>query len=95
MAGESKPPPHGRFARTAALTLTYATKAVGLASAFNQLLLQSSPKALPLGVAAFMMAGAQLSEGLLLSLLDRFMVLPEEPAPRRKPAPKKRREEGE
>lgn len=61
------------------LLLTYATKLVGLASAFNQLLLQKDPRPLPLAVAAFMMAGAQLSEGLVLAFLDRMMMSHEHP----------------
>jgi hypothetical protein len=67
-------PLSGRVARAVTLLITYAIKLVGLASAFNQLLLQSSPKAFPLAVAAFMMAGAQFSEGFVLSVLDRMMV---------------------
>lgn len=67
-------PAGGRFARALTLLTTYAIKLVGLASAFNQLLLLDNPKALPLATAAFMMAGAQLSEGLVLAVLDRLMV---------------------
>lgn len=65
----------GRFARVVTLLITYAIKLVGLASAFNQLLLHNDPHALPLGVSAFMMAGAQLSEGLILSAIDKLMTL--------------------
>ena len=55
------------------LLVTYAIKLVGLASAFNQLLIQAHPTSLALAVSAFMMAGAQLSEGLILALLDRLV----------------------
>ena len=55
------------------LLITSAIKVVGLASAFNQLLLSEHPTPLALAVSAFMMAGAQLSEGLLLTMLDRLM----------------------
>jgi L-asparaginase II len=52
---------------------TGAIKIVGLASAFNQLLLSKHPTSLALAVSAFMMAGAQLSEGLILTALDRLV----------------------
>jgi hypothetical protein len=52
---------------------TGAIKLVGLASAFNQLLLTEHPTSLALAVSAFMMAGAQLSEGLILTALDRLL----------------------
>jgi hypothetical protein len=52
---------------------TGAIKLVGLASAFNQLLLTEHPTSLALAVSAFMMAGAQLSEGLILTALDRLV----------------------
>jgi len=52
---------------------TGAIKIVGLASAFNQLLLTEHPTPLALAVSAFMMAGAQLSEGLILTALGRLL----------------------
>jgi hypothetical protein len=79
----SSEPIAGRFARSATLLITYATKLVGLASAFNQLLLHDSPKPLPLAVAAFMMAGAQFSEGAVLAVIDRLVDSPA-PEPERK-----------
>lgn len=78
----SMPAQQGRVARAVTLLITYAIKLVGLASAFNQLLLQHDPRAFPLAVAAFMMAGAQFSEGLLLALLDRMMINPGEHQPK-------------
>ena len=62
-----------RFGHALTLTVTFAIKLVGLASAFNQLLIQQHPTSLALAVSAFMMAGAQLSEGLILTLLDRLV----------------------
>lgn len=62
----------GRLARAGTLLLTWATKLVGLAAAFEQLLLSDNPKPVALAVAAFMMAGAQFSEGLVLTILDKL-----------------------
>jgi hypothetical protein len=64
----------GRFARGLTLLVTTIIKLVGLASAAQQLLFTPSPRALPLIIAAFMMAGAQFSEGLVLSILDRVFM---------------------
>lgn len=58
---------------------TGAIKLVGLASAFNQLLLSDHSTSLALAVSAFMMAGAQLSEGLILTALDRLLGGDDEP----------------
>jgi hypothetical protein len=70
------PSPEGRPARTTrglTLLLTWATKLIGLAAAFEQFFLHGgNPKPVPLFVAAFMMAGAQFSEGLILQFLDRL-----------------------
>lgn len=52
--------------------ITFLIKIVGLASAFNQLLIQQQPTSLALWVSAFMMAGAQVSESLILILLERL-----------------------
>lgn len=71
MNGQSKP---GRAARAFTYLVTGLTKVIGLASATDQLLFTSSPRALPLIVSAFMMAGAQFSEGLILSILDRVFL---------------------
>jgi hypothetical protein len=69
----AKDPIGVRSARAFTLLLTSVIKLVGLASAFNQLLLQGDAKPLSLVVAAFMMSGAQVSEGLILSFIDRLM----------------------
>lgn len=69
----SQQPIAGRFARSGTLLVTWATKLVGLAAAFEQFFLHGgNPKPVPLTVAAFMMAGAQFSEGLILQFLDRL-----------------------
>ena len=70
----SRQPKSGRIARSSTLFLTGATKTVGLVSAGHQLLFLPSPHSLPLIVSAFMMAGAQFSEGLLLNILDRIFI---------------------
>ena len=62
-----------KIGHAVALLITWSIKLVGLASAFNQLLIQPHPTSLALAVSAFMMAGAQLSEGLVVTLLDRLM----------------------
>ncbi len=62
-----------KIGQSVALLTTSGIKLVGLASAFNQLLIQEHATPLALAVSAFMMAGAQLSEGLVISLLDRLM----------------------
>lgn len=62
-----------KIGQAVTLLITYVIKIVGLASAFNQLLLTDHPTSLALAVSAFMMAGAQLSEGLILTLLDRLV----------------------
>lgn len=60
-------------AETFTLLITNATKILGLASAFNQLLITDHPTPLALAVSAFMIAGGQFSEGLILTLLDRLI----------------------
>lgn len=71
-------PRPGRIARAVTLLITWAIKLVGLAAAVKELLLTGTPQALPLAVSAFMMAGAQFSEGLVLALLDRLVISPAE-----------------
>lgn len=60
--------------------LTLAIKLVGLASATNQLLLQPHPASVPLAVSAFLVGGAQISEDLILRVLDRIMGNAHEPS---------------
>lgn len=69
----SQPQPSRRAAQAFALLLTNAIKIVGLIAAFDQLLIKDHPTSLALGLSAFMIAGGQLSEGLILSVIDRMM----------------------
>lgn len=62
-------------ARGLALATTNLTKLAGLAIAVNEALLRSELRPTALAVAAFMMAGAQVSEGVLLAMVDRFFGL--------------------
>lgn len=71
----------GRFARAVTLLITWATKLTGLASAFNQLLLKNGDHPFALGISAFMMAGAELSEKLVLAMIDRLLGDPTDSKP--------------
>lgn len=75
MSAEQRPRGEaGRVARAGTLLITWATKIVGLVSATDQLLLHGDhPSSVALAVSAFMMAGAQVSEGLILAFIDRLM----------------------
>lgn len=79
----------GRFARAVTLLITWITKIVGLISASQQLFLHGDhPSSIALAVSAFMMAGAQVSEGLILAAIDRLLSTgdsPEDVDRRRKP----------
>lgn len=77
----------GQLARVTTLLITYAIKLVGLAAAFDQLLLKPHTDSISLVVAAFMMAGAQVSEGLVLAAIDRLMTASEAAAPEKGPKP--------
>lgn len=72
-----KPPrqqsPVAAPARGAALAVTNLTKFAGLIVAVNESVLRSELRPSVLAVAAFMMAGAQVSETVLLSVIDRFL----------------------
>jgi hypothetical protein len=59
--------------RNATLVVTNLTKIVGLVIAFNEALLRTDQRPLVLGVAAFAMTGAQLSETVVLAFIDRFL----------------------
>lgn len=64
----------GRFARAVTLLITWVTKLTGLVSASDQLFLHGDhPSSIALAVSAFMMAGAQVSEGLILAAIDRLI----------------------
>lgn len=63
-----------------AFLVTTLTKLGGLAIAFNEALLRSELRPTALALAAFMMAGAQVSEPVLIAMIDRLLG---EPASRR------------
>lgn len=66
-------PPSGGTARGLTLLVTNATKLVGVAVVFNEALLRGELRPVALAVAAFMMAGAQVSERTLLAAIDKFL----------------------
>jgi len=69
---QARMPAQQRQRRTT-LVVTNLTKVVGLVIAFNEALLRTDQRPLILAVAAFMMAGAQLSETVVLGIIDRFL----------------------
>lgn len=71
--GQAPPPSTGvGQARGAALVLTNLTKLAGIVVAFNEAVLRTDLRPSVMALAAFMMAGAQVSETLLISLIERF-----------------------
>lgn len=58
--------------RGATLALTNLTKLAGLVVAFNEAVLRTELRPSVIALAAFMMAGAQVSETLLVSAIERF-----------------------
>jgi hypothetical protein len=62
-----------RVGRALTVALTTAIKLVGLAAAFKGLFLDQNPRPVVLAVAAFMMAGAQLTEETVLGLLEKLL----------------------
>jgi hypothetical protein len=65
-----------RPVRNWTLALTNLTKLAGLIIAVNEALLRAEVRPTALALAAFMMAGAQLSENAVLAALDRFFGAP-------------------
>lgn len=63
----------GRASRAAALLTTNMIKIGGLGAAMNELFIRPSARTSVIALAAFMMAGAQLSEQAVLAALDRIM----------------------
>ncbi len=63
----------GRVGRTVALLTTHLIKIGGLLAAMNELFLRPSVRASVVALAAFMMAGAQLSEHAVLAAIDRLL----------------------
>lgn len=70
--GQARMPPAQRR-RSATLVITNVTKLIGLAIAFNEALLRTDQRPLALAIAAFMMTGAQVSETVVLGIIDRFL----------------------
>lgn len=62
-----------RIGRTLTVATTSIIKLVGLAAAFKELFIDAQPQPIALALSAFMMAGAQLSEEVILSLLERLL----------------------
>lgn len=58
--------------RGSTLWVTNATKIVGLVLAVNEMLIRPETNSVRLAVTALLVAGAQVSEGVLLSIIDRF-----------------------
>ena len=70
-----QPPPSlpgAAQARGAALAVTNLTKLAGIVVAFNEAVLRTELRPSVMALAAFMMAGAQVSETLLVSAIERF-----------------------
>lgn len=55
------------------LALTNLTKLAGLVIAINEALLRHQVRPIALAVASFMMAGAQVSENVIIAAIDRFV----------------------
>jgi hypothetical protein len=64
-------------ARTSTLLITNMIKLAGAVGGVNEILIRSELRQSAVALAAFMMAGAQFSESVLLRLIDR--VLPGQP----------------
>ena len=70
-------PSTGRTSRAVTLVTTNVIKLSGLGVALNELFLRPSARTSVIALAAFMMAGAQLSEQAVLAALDRLLGHPE------------------
>lgn len=68
----------GSFSRALTLVVTNLIKIAGLYVGVRSAI-QPSPNAVVLAFAAFMMAGAQLSETTILALITRFFGIKQEP----------------
>lgn len=64
---------NGSAARGVTLILTNLTKLGGLAVAINEAIFRTDVRPGVLAVSAFMMAGAQISEAVLLAVIDRTL----------------------
>lgn len=70
--------PQGQWARGLTLLLTNITKFGGLIIALHELLLRATLRPVAVAEAAFMMAGAQISERMILAMIDRLLGHPPE-----------------
>lgn len=71
----------GRFGQRLALIVTNSIKVAGLVIAVKTAFAPTQQAALEFGLAAFMMAGAQLSEETVMKLVDRMFMGPKDPPP--------------
>jgi hypothetical protein len=69
---EVRSPPPPAFPRGLTLVLTNVTKLAGVVIALNEALIRADQRPMVLALAGFMMAGAQLSETLILAFLERL-----------------------
>lgn len=89
----TSPPQGGRITRGVTLLVTNSTKIGGLLIALHEILLRNSARSTVLIEAAFMMAGAQFSEHVLLAVLDRLMGRPLTTQEKQEPPSSSSREE--
>ena len=75
-----RPKDSGAPVRGAALALTNLIKLGGLIVAFNELILRPDFRPGAAAVAVFMMTGAQVTESLLIGIIDHFLGRPLPPA---------------
>jgi hypothetical protein len=73
MADEQPPTSLANRARSSTLWLTNVTKIVGLVLAVNEMLIRPETNSARLAFVSLVVAGAQLSETMLLAVIDRFL----------------------
>ena len=78
---------HPRWAMWLALLVTNAVKVTGIVIAIQDVFSKPDPNAAVLGLAAFMMAGAQISEDTVLRLVSRMFGPPGETPEHKKDGP--------
>jgi hypothetical protein len=76
MSSSPRPKDPGLPARGLALTITNLTKLGGVIVAFNELILRPDFRPAAAALAAFMMAGAQVSENVLIAVINHFFAVP-------------------
>jgi hypothetical protein len=90
MADQRPPPPPSRLpaiGRAFTYAVTNVTKLAGVYVALHESLSHAQIRPVVLAVSAFMMAGAQVSEGVILAAIDKFLAQPppEATQPSRRP----------